>query len=350
MSVKENLRKLLRKVDFANSKILKIESKNIHDDEIEVITNFTFANTINELNLSKNKVSGRGMKLLSNSLMIKNLLKLDLSYNELVCKDLKRLVPDEKVIIYNLTDLILKNNKIACTGLNSLTSNKYFSNLRKLDLSYNELEDNGVYILKLNQDNLHCLRNLNIGSNQITILGVQYLCASKLLTNLTNLNLSNNKNIKGEGITKLANAQGCRKLEYLNLKNCEIDDLGFDCLLESDNFQNLKCLDVGENKIKLRSLKKLAALELNQLESLIHLSLSLNNINNNEVNKICESKLIHQLEYLNLSLNNIGNKGVDTFINSLKNNRILKINLLSNMEITDKKKKELGNADIFIFK
>lgn len=126
-----------------------------------------------------------------------------------------------------------------------------FKNLERLDISNNNIKEYGItYLLKT--PFLKKLKYLNIAENQLRASETKILCDESLnFENLEELNISNNQ-IEDEGINYLFTSN-FKNLSILNVEKNQIkniDDLKF-------KLEKLKVLYFGFNKIDLIGLKRL---------------------------------------------------------------------------------------------
>ena len=136
--------------------------------------------------------------------------------------------------------------------------NQGFCELKRLDLQYNKITDEGVEHLATALTHTNCtLNSLNLGDNNITDDGVKHLANS--------LNLAGN-NITDEGVKHLATAlthTHCT-LNSLNLGDNNITDEGVkhlatalthtNCKLKSLNLYNNNITDKGKNLLTSRNI------------------------------------------------------------------------------------------------
>ena len=242
---------------------------------------------------------------------LKNLKYLDLTKNQL-----KFIFRDSYQEIYNLENLYLKFNFI--NNLNGslrilkklstldLSSNKLesfkiddiLSNISNLDLSFNLLKQ-----FEFNQSYLFGLKTLKMSStNSSLISNIDF----KLFLELEELDLSDNLNINIEMINKLV------KLRKLNIRNTNANDCSF-----IKNLKSIEELDVGDNRNYYFCLRFLS----NSLKSL-----KISNVSLRE--NIC---MINKLIYLDASYNNITTMEF-VYIESL-NHLDLKFNYIDNIMI-----------------
>ncbi|XP_018601539.2 NACHT, LRR and PYD domains-containing protein 3-like [Scleropages formosus] len=153
-----------------------------------------------------------------------------------------------------------------CETLTSvLTSNS--SHLKKLDLSDNDLQDSGVEILSAGLGNKHCkLDTLRLSGCCVTEQGCSFL-ASALCSNpcsyLRRLDLSYNK-LQDSGVeilSMLLNHQHCN-LQILRLSGCGVTDGGCDSLasaLDLNPCSHLRELDLSDNDLQDSGVEILSA-------------------------------------------------------------------------------------------
>ncbi|KAK7172076.1 hypothetical protein R3I93_004390 [Phoxinus phoxinus] len=185
---------------------------------------------LKELDLSRNKLSNFGLKIISAELQNPHckLEKLCMRFCSITDEGCAALA------------LVLKSNR---------------SHLRELNLSGNKLNDLGMKALANGLENPHCkLEILRLGDCDITDEGCSAL-ASALRSNpshLRDLDLSGNT-LKNLGVKRLSvelEHSNCN-LEILRLKNCGVTSEGCAALAEAlkSNPLSLRELDLGWNKL-----------------------------------------------------------------------------------------------------
>jgi hypothetical protein len=206
-----------------------LNNKNIGDKEIIEIANSPYLKKIRKLNLSENNIGPKGAIAIANSPYSENLTELNLSKNH-IGPDGCRAIARSKNLVLQLEKLILSDNNIGPTALQSFCPGRstefsnflisegiYYTPLRYLDLSINNIGDNGLkpftnptthVILRLN--------HLNLKRNNIGDEGAIAIIRSDISRGLQELNLSFNK-IGDKGGRAFANMQNTGSLKELNL-------------------------------------------------------------------------------------------------------------------------------------
>ncbi len=229
-----------------------------------------------------------------------NLTHLDLSVNEL--KKLSFLKNFK-----NLDSLVLSNNQ-----LKSLSSLPVLPKLRSLHLDGNLLND----IVRLSK--IPKLETLSL--NNITLRTGKF----PVLKNVTNLSLSNSKNIVNYSFN---NMEILPALETLNVSSNQLTDIGVLINRENESkFPVLTSLSIGNNKLR-------GLYNINKFNQLTFLDLS-----NNEIYNTGGLEEIPNLKELYLSNNNIKSIGFLKEMPQLSkldvsNNNIKNIEVLSNLNL-----------------
>ena len=220
-----------------------------------------------------------------------------------------------------LSHISLANNNIGPLGCVEIV--KLFdiskSQLTSLNLSVNNITDEGVKVLSDVLVNNNKLHSLNLRANNITYRGVKLLSEGLVNNNkLRSLDLSYN-NITDKGVKILSEGLvNNNKLHSLNLRDNNITDKGVRLLSEGL---------VNNNKLH-------------------SLNLSVNNITDKGV-KLLSEVLVNnnKLDSLNLRANNITDKGVKFLSEVLVNDNTLgSLNLSGNTEITNEAIKQIEQA------
>uniref|UniRef100_A0A8C1WAY2 NACHT domain-containing protein n=1 Tax=Cyprinus carpio TaxID=7962 RepID=A0A8C1WAY2_CYPCA len=258
--------------------------------------------TLESLNLENCGVTEAGCVDLSKALSLNpsHLRVLDLSWNDIADSGVKHLCTALVKVHCALETLRLNNCNITYTSCITLAKVLQIpSNLKKLSLSENKLQDSGVMLFSVGLHHPHCkLEALSLKNCRVTEAGCVYL--SKALSSnpshLRVLDLSWN-NIGDSGVKHLCASLvkiHCA-LETLRLDKCEITE---------------KCCTA------------LASALSSKTSSLTELDLSINDLQDSGVKKLCLGlQSPHcKLEKLRLSKCKVTHEGVTALNEALKSN------------------------------
>ena len=222
--------------------------------------------------------------------------------------------------ISQLTILDLSNNSINYEGMRWLTFQKDLCyNLIELNLSENLLDCRAAkYLTKVE---FRSLDILNISKNDLGPLGASILAAKGNFPNLTELNIAENFLMK-EGAKGLKDGSAFKGISKLNIFGNDINDYGF-YLLSEGEFNQLKELYLGANKIGDDALTYIS-----RFKELEILHLDYNSLTYKGVNNIC-GKYFKEIKSLNLDNNAIGVEGT-YLIASYIGNELKKLSLVKN--------------------
>jgi len=218
---------------------------------------------------------------------------LDISLDRLTSKGVSRLTESLETMT-SLTHLSLKNNEIGTEGCILLSSSiKKLKKITTLDIAH--FVDSDLTPLIVSLSSLPNLTSLDMSSNQrmsdLHVLGY--------LSNLVCLNISDN-NLGEEGAAELSvPLSKMTRLTSLNLNANGIFDIGLASLLDSlSSLVNLETIMLGYNYLESESVIALGN-HFKSLTSLQTLDLSNNEITENEIeylkSKLCDEKSCLQI-------------------------------------------------------
>lgn len=125
--------------------------------------------------------------------------------------------------------------------------------MRDLDLSSNYEIDRFVLDLAKTQT-LNKLRKLALSNCYLDSASLLEFFSSENFSNVTHLDISYNYMIKDEGVAMIAEKPFCRSLQYLNVAKTSLTMESLKCIAESKYMTNLVDLDVSNNpKINLQA-------------------------------------------------------------------------------------------------
>ena len=227
----------------------------------------------------------------------------------------------EKNYFYSLKKEDFENNSEESYKLNCPTDNNNFYRECFIYYKFNQCKTIDLTEYKFNNMTIQPLLNV-----------------LKFKENLLELNLSNNE-IGNEGCFCLGNLLRINKnLSILNLTSCKISDLGLTFFVKGiknkyhDDKCNLTQLNLNNNKLTENSGKNLGNLIL-YLTKLQWLNISMNKINNKGAQDLFDiyKKILEEDLYLNLSLSN-NNQSDNNFSSSLSINNF-NSKTVNNLEI-----------------
>ena len=219
--------------------------------------------------------------------------------------------------------------------------------LLELDLSSNEISDEGATALQQALKGNTTLQRLNLSSNEISDEGATALQqALKGNTTLQRLNLSSNE-ISDEGATALAQVvKGNTTLKMLDLARNQIGDEGATALaqaMKGYRSTTLRTLDLSSNEISDVGATALA-LAMKGNTTLQFLGLSHNLIGDEGATALAHAmKGNTTLELLDLNNNQISDEGATALAQAMKGNTILPVLYLADNQISDEGVTALGS-------
>eukprot|EP00347_Sterkiella_histriomuscorum_P023178 403335652 len=218
----------LRKLELFSCKLSEKQVQNVSD--IEMKAKKLQLKQLTSLNLSYNKLGIFAQKLLSKQF-------------GLIAGDI---IETLSLIQCNLEDNFIKKTFVDLT--------KSLPNLIELDMSHNSFEETYKSIMTSLQSNCSMLTNLSLASNRFLLHVMQDMTITKVpdqpgFLNLKRLDLSSS--LKGDlMITGIAESNAFDKVEFLRLRNCNINNEGFMSLVESSNLRSVTHLILSKNNIQ----------------------------------------------------------------------------------------------------
>ncbi len=195
----------------------------------------------------------------------------------------------------NLRHLNLSGNQIGDDGLRALLNSGRLSQLIRLDLTENNLHLPSME--RLAQCDLN-LKELVLDFNTLTGAGMQALVQAPWLDGLRSLSL-NRTEIRTKGITALSSCEALVNLRGLRLARCSFDQRGCDELARAKFVSQIQELNLSHNSIVDSDIR---SLNQGDWSSLISLDLSRNPIGREEIEALtCSPNLTQQLKTLHVS-------------------------------------------------
>ena len=361
-----------RKVDLQDSKISLQTCRAL----IKCFQTYPIAH----INLSKNKLTDKGISLVCKALLSNlSLVSLDLTSTDLSPAGsqevLELLSKHQSLYSLNLSShQFLYRNKIGfCESLIGLLKSE---TLTFLNLAGTSLGNEGLKYLIIGLEHNQVLNYLNISSNNIKGLVIKEFSQVIVTTRLSEVHMAGNQfdeqasdeisflllGLYGYGVLSKLNlgynqidSQSASKifeamikenyLEHLNLENNNLSgDLD---IIERflQNNKRLKTLSLSNCNLKINSFLQICS-GLGRNSSLEYVNLCKNNCRDSGAIGLSKALLTNStLAKLDLSSNKIYNIGGVSIANSLKTNKSLKVLNLNDNELKD----EVGEAFFYIF-
>jgi Ran GTPase-activating protein (RanGAP) involved in mRNA processing and transport len=296
-------------------KILKLMHNSIYDNGFgHLADGLSLNSSLEELELSDNFIREAGVSIFIDKLTKEKneslkLKKLNLTYNAIKDEGLEKLKDFYVMYSDTIKTIQLRDNKLTDTlSFFSALEKRLFTNLKKIDLSFNTLTDN-------------CMVNLSelLKKNQISIL------------------ILDHNNIGDQGIEFLRDGfVKCPTLKYFSIGKNNLNDDGAIAIANGliDN-STIEYLILNDNKISTEGIAQIGEFVLRK-PSMKSLDLTRNLLNCGSClslgKHLIEAKGIQKI---NLSSNKIKDEGIKYIANAiLHNNTLTDINLENN-DITD---------------
>jgi len=318
-----------------NWRTLTLKQVRIDDDKAQILADGLYQGKLETLDLSANKLTGPGVRVLSqakglehlqflalgnqdvrhdsavynrigtegveaiaNSDLAQGLVSLDIAYNQLEDITLQKL---SKGAFSSLKRLELQSNYFTEEGLTSLAQSPWFESLTSLDISGHRLGAKRAKAFFEKVD-LSGLREFSCGRMHLGLSGVKALASNCSFENLELLSIEGNA-LKIKGCKALFEGGRFSSLRSLNLSNNDLGDEGMQKACELGQFTGLEHLLCDRNGIGLDGCK--AICELSHLDKLRHLSLNKNKLEDEALQEIAKSERFSALELLGVDDNNI---------------------------------------------
>ena len=160
---------------------------------------------------------------------------------------LNKLFPSNSEEFNDVTEVTVIWKRLAPIHARIIGTSTYWSNLRKLDLSKIDIEEEGGNAIGDNQSWPH-LEDLTLSYTQIGNKTAIKVANNDSWKNLKKLELASNK-IGDIGAIEIGKSKIWVKLEVLNLRQNEIGDIGARTIGENNTWEKLVTLDLSSNKI-----------------------------------------------------------------------------------------------------
>lgn len=293
---------------FANLVRLDVSENKLRWPAIKVLG--ATPNRLEELDLSGNRFSTKGMKALRFATSLSSLKTLSLSAVSPERSGFKHLVRSEA--FGNLVRLDLGNNPMKKQEVEVLAQENWITEqIEELRLA--QCMNGSASVRLLVNAPWKRLRSLNVGAN-----GIRGVCLEALLSNeeflsgLTELNLERDLRTNAD-VRLLADCPGLRNLRSLNLAHSGLTNEGMEALVASPHLTELWNLSLHNNRFDNRGLE---ALSHSPMRNLTRLHLENTNVTEAGVIDFLNSDACSNLMYLGLGWTHCTSAIADALLHS----------------------------------
>lgn len=207
----------------------------------------------------------------------------------------------------NGSSLKLSGKYFSTDEVTILTNSNQVKELKILDLSDNQIGDDGLKIL-FEAENLSGLEELYLGINYITGKGIVAIAKSATLAlkNLKILSVSDNK-LTDAPLAELARSGNFERLESLDIGWGGVGNETAKALGEAKGFPVLKKLELERGYIDAKGIEDF--IKGGVCQNLEALNLSANQVDDDAAGLLASSDVFPELRLLRLSQNRIGDAG-----------------------------------------
>ena len=216
---------------------LEMQGRFIGDEGLEALMQADKLEDIENLDLTKNKITHKSIPYLAQSDRLVKLKRLYLGEN--IIGD-KGVVPlSQAPFIPNLVHMDIRFNQIGPDGGMALAQGP-FKKIQVFIVQENPIGDEALQAMAKNPGFMHVLK-LNMFRTAVTDQGIKNLDQSKVFKKLKHLNRARNV-LRVDAALALANTKTLLNIETLLMFDTFIGDKGVEALLKSDSLSKLKTL------------------------------------------------------------------------------------------------------------
>ncbi|KAG2389518.1 hypothetical protein C9374_014078 [Naegleria lovaniensis] len=201
-------------------------------------------------------------------------------------------------VLNNLQSFILQRTQCTAQGVKSVT---LLNQLTHLDLSKNSIQAEGISNLVQNITLCQNLKVLKLCHCGLRVAGMNTLISAEVhFKNLRHLDLEWNR-LEEEGIQTLCSSSLLKQVTYLNLKLNGVNDRAAQCIAHSPHLQQLTALNLAQNHIS--HVGALALLTSTTLRPTLRmLNLNLNNVHDEHLKKTLQQEPNYEILKTGLNL------------------------------------------------
>jgi len=241
--------KITEMSSITNLRKLNIRSNDITENAAESIAHFLSQNCkLVELHLCRIKLQAAGISKIAEMSNITNLRILNISSNYFT-DDAAESIACFLSQNCKLEELYLFRNKFRATGAIKIVEMSNITNLKILNISSNYITDDAAESIAHFLSQNCKLEELDLSFNKLQATGAIKIAEMSNITNLRKLNISDN-DITDDAAESIACflSQNC-KLKHLDLSNNELQAAGAIKIMELSNAENLNYFDISNNSI-----------------------------------------------------------------------------------------------------
>jgi uncharacterized protein (TIGR02996 family) len=244
--------------------------------DIEALTRSKACQHLQRLSLMKCRIDPEMSCVLVRWPGIGNVKDLTLSWNQINDQTISDLANSRFPI--QVEELNIGSNPISIAGIDALVASRHFRSLRFLSVDTLRLGPSLPEVLAT-WPALRSIRSLWIGDNQITDRGLETLLGSNFIEKLESLHLEQSS-LTSDGILALVNSSVLEGITRLNLSRNSLGDEGIERLLNSPLLNRLQSLNLAETEMGDSGFRGLFHSRFSNLQEL---SLSYNSITDESI-------------------------------------------------------------------
>jgi hypothetical protein len=295
---------------FSSPVVKNLTHLNFGDIEIvdplihATIATSPFLSNLVSLNLSWNRMCSQSIAALAASSTLTKLTHLNLPLNDLGDQLIAQLFSPPSLLGSKLQSLNLRNTKITVASLEVVL--KACPHLTELNIAVNKmLGREGISFVATRMPNL---TKLNLAICDLSAQDCATLAASTTLTNLRELDLSDNNLIGKESAVALVTSPGMANLTHLSLGCTRSGPEALIAIAQSPSMSKLQHLDFSRNQVGDEGIIALA--QSTTMKSLTWLDLHSNGIGPAGVAALCTSPVVSKLTSLRLDYNRASSNSI----------------------------------------
>jgi len=230
----EEVELIVKRCSWPRLKYLDLSNNGIHDAGLESLASAKWP-LLEDLSIQNISMTTKGVEVFIRSRSNwPHLKRVNFSHNPIQNEGLNLIVSSNWTPLEYLN---LEKTEITDEGIEILIIKAHWSNLKELDVSSNKIQDEGLKALSSGKWPL--LESLYLRKLKITGNGIKSMTTISQWPSLKNLDLSDNYDISWEE-SDILKTEKWPLLEYLNVENTGITEMGIEDLLTECSWHGLK--------------------------------------------------------------------------------------------------------------